>query len=1092
MKTPVQLQYRTRIPALMFLSILLITTTWAQVQTGRIVGTVTDSQKAVLPNASVTVTDSATNQSITVNTNDRGDYVVTPLNPGFYRVTISSPGFQRTSINSVEVQVGQSARVDVELKVGEVGSIVEVTSTAPLLDTESGTLGHVVTNRQIVNLPLNGRSFYELARLTPGAVALPGGGNLLRIRANYISGTAISGVRGRQTTFLMDGVDVTDHHQGGSLIQTSIDALQEFKVQQSAYSAEFSHAGGLLNATTKSGANRFHGGLFEFLRNDKLDARNFFALEREVLKRNQFGGTIGGPVTIPKLYSGRNRTFFFGSYEGMRERQGMVFNSIVPTAAMKRGDFGALLPTRSIYDPDTGAAYTDNIIPMGQLSQQALYYAQFIPDPNTASGTFTHSPSRQLDTDQFTVRLDQSFTEKHRIFMRYSFHDNRLNDPNPFPGLGYAPLRTRGHNLVASMSNIINPNFMHEFRFSYLPTIINLEAFGQGRDYNKEAGVLGFEETGRPGVTGSFPDFNWSGYTAMNGSAFDQRPKTQDFKVYEWTDNLTWIKGRNIYKFGTKIRRWVPLFTDSKQYQGQWLFNGSITGGPVTDPLSGHPFADFMLGHPFQVTRAFPADTFGGQGSYYHLYFQDDIKVNSRLTLNLGIRYEYSPWLKGYRNQLGAFDPTAAKPVIIAGDDDQIDLDAQFAGSSAYALFRDLIQTSSQAELPLSITRPDKNQWAPRVGFAWRPVGEKTVLRGGYGIFYETENTDGRVNNNMIPFKLDETGFNDRTLKRSMADFFDGNALTASAAPSLGPTYTKLRMGYDQHWNFGVQHELHSNIVAEIDYVGNKGSFLNGTNAANNPPAGPGAIQARRPYPRFGSINYFSQDVSSSYHALQAKLEKRVSAGLWYLASYSFSKSMIHQNAPAKGGNTAWERSLAEFDVPHNLAFSLGYELPVGRGKRWLAGARGVADALLGGWQMQGILGIRSGRPFTPTISADRANIGIGNQRPNRLASGELDNPTVEQWFDASAFVTPAQFTYGNSGANILREDRFKGLDFSVFKQFRVTEGSLLQFRAEVFNLTNTPSFGPPMTAIDTAQAGRVTSTLSQPRQIQFALKYNF
>jgi Carboxypeptidase regulatory-like domain/TonB dependent receptor len=1065
MNTPVLPLFQMRTSALMFLSILLTATAWAQVQTGRIVGTVTDAQKAVVPNATVTVTESATNQSVTVSTNERGDYVVTPLNPGFYRVTVSSPGFQRTAINSVEVQVGQSARVDVELKVGEVGSIVEVTSTAPLLDTESGTLGHVVTNTQIVNLPLNGRSFYELARLTPGAAALPGGGNLLRIRANFISGTAISGVRGRQTTFLMDGVDITDHHQGGSLIQTSIDALQEFKVQQSAYSAEFSHAGGLLNATTKSGSNQFHGGLFEFLRNDKLDARNFFAREREVLKRNQFGGTIGGPVTIPKLYSGRNRTFFFGSYEGMRERQGLVFNNIVPTAAMKRGEFNG------------------NTIPIDQLSPQALFFAQFIPDPNTASGTFVHSPSRRLDTDQFTTRLDQSLTENHRIFLRYSFHDNRLNEPHAFPALGYAPLKTRGHNLVASMTNIIKPTFIHEFRFSYLPAIVNLEAYGQGRDFNKEAGILGFEETGRPGVTGSFPDFNWSGFTSMNGSAFDQRPKTQDLKVYEWTDNLTWIKGRNIYKFGGKIRRWVPLFTDSKQYQGQWTFNGSITG---------HPFADFMLGYPRQVTRAFPTDTFGGEGNYYHLYFQDDIKVNNRLSLNLGIRYEYSPWLKGYRNQLGTFDPTAAKPVIIAGDGDQIDLGAQFAGQSAYALFKDLIQTSSQAGLPLSITRPDKNQWAPRVGFAWRPVGEKTVLRGGYGIFYETENTDGRVNNNMIPFKLDETAFNDQTSLRTMADFFLGRALTASAAPSLGPTYTKLRMGYDQHWNFGVQHEIRSNIVAEIDYVANKGSFLNGTNAANNPPAGSGAIQGRRPYSRFGSINYFSQDVSSSYHALQAKIEKRVSAGLWYLASYSFSKTMIHQNAPAKGGNTAWERSLAEFDVPHNLAFSWGYELPIGRGKRWLAGARGFTDALLGGWQMQGILGIRSGRPFTPTISADRANIGIGGQRPNRLASGKLDNPTVERWFDVSAFATPAQFTYGNSGANILREDRFKGLDFSIFKQFRVTEGSLLQFRAEVFNLTNTPSFGPPVTAIDTAQAGRVTSTLSQPRQIQFALKFNF
>src|SRR5215468_3889933 len=1084
MKTRILRCARRRALGLSSLSVVLSALAWAQVQTGRIVGTVTDAQRAALPNATVTVTEAATNQAFTVSTNERGDFVVTPLNPGVYRVTVSSAGFQKTVINSVEVQVGQSARVDVEMKVGEVSSTIEVTSSAPALDTESGTLGHVVTNTQIVNLPLNGRSYYELARLTPGAALLPGGGNLLRIRANFSSGTAISGVRGRQTTFLMDGVDITDHHQGGTLIHTSIDALQEFKVQQSAYSAEFSHAGGLLNGTTKTGTNALHGGLFEFLRNDKLDARNFFAKEREVLKRNQFGGTLGGPVLIPGLYNGRNKTFFFASYEGMRERQGLVFNSIVPTAAMKRGDFSAMT-SRRINDPLTGAQFTNNIIPTARLSPQALFFAKFIPDPNTASGTFSFAPSRRLDTDQFTARLDQSFTENHRLFIRWSFHDNRLNEPQAFPALGYAPLKTRGQNVVASLTNILTQNLTHEFRFSYLPAIVDLEAYGQGTDFNKEAGILGFEETSRPGVVGSFPDFSWSGYTAMNGSAFDQRPKTQDLKVYEWTDNLTWVKVRNIYKFGMKIRRWVPLFTDSKQYQGQWTFNGSI---------SGEAFADFMLGYPRQVTRAFPADTFGGEGNYYHFYFQDDVKVNSRLTFNLGLRYEYSPWLKGYRGQLGTFDPTLAKPVIIGSRGDQIDLSAQFAGPSSFALFKDFIQTSSQAGLPTSITSPDKNQWAPRIGFAWRPFGERTVLRGGYGIFYETENTDGRVNNNMIPFKLDETAFNDQTpAARTMADFFLGRALTTTAAPSLGPTYTNLRMGYDQHWNFGVQHELFSNTVVEVDYVGNKGSFLNGTNAANNPPAGPGAIQARRPYPRFGTINYFSQDVSTIYHSLQTKLEKRLSTGFWYLLSYTFSKSIQSQNAPAVGGNTAWERSLTDFDIPHNLAASLGYELPVGRGKRLLNGANGFTNALLGGWQVQGIVVVRSGRPFTPTISADPANIGIGGQRPNRLSSGMLDNPTVERWFDVAAFALPAQFTYGNSGANILREDRFKTFDFSIFKQFRVTEGSRLQFRAEAFNVTNTASFNAPNAQIDTTTVvGRVTSTASLPRQIQFALKYNF
>ena len=326
----------------------------AQVNTGRIVGTVQDPSKAAIPQATVVVTDTATNQSTTVLTNERGDFVVTPLNPGTYQVTVKMDGFQTAVVEAAEVQVGQSTRVDVELSLGALTESTVVTSATPLLDTESGTLGHVVTNTQIVNLPLNGRSFYELARLTPGAVLLPGGGNLLRIRANYISGTAVSGVRGSQTTFMLDGVDVTDHHQGGSLIQTSVDALQEFKVQQSAYSAEFSQAGGALNATTKSGSNQFHGALFEFMRDDRFDARNFFARETEELKRHQFGGTIGGPML-------RNRTFFFASYEGMRERQGLVFNNVVPTAAMKTGNFSG--SSRVIYDPLTRQPFPGNVIP---------------------------------------------------------------------------------------------------------------------------------------------------------------------------------------------------------------------------------------------------------------------------------------------------------------------------------------------------------------------------------------------------------------------------------------------------------------------------------------------------------------------------------------------------------------------------------------------------------------------------------------------------------------------------------------------------------------------------------------------------------
>ena len=338
----------------LLLTVALAAPAWSQVQSGRIVGTVRDAQQATVPKATVTVTSSATGQSLNVTTNDSGDYVVTPVNPGLYRVTVALAGFQTAVVNAVEVPVAQSVRVDVELKIGGVAETTEVTATAPLLDTESGTLGQSVTNTQIVNLPLNGRSFYELARLTPGAAGLPGGASVVPIRANFINGTAISGVRGSQLTFQIDGVDVTDHHQGGTYIQTSVDALQEFKVQQSAYSAEFSQAGGMLNVATKSGASEFHGGLFEFLRNDVFDAADYFVRQKQELNRHQFGGTLGGPLV-------KGKTFFFVSYEGTRESRQLPVNLTVASAAMKQGDFSGI--SNRIYDPLTGQPFPGNVIP---------------------------------------------------------------------------------------------------------------------------------------------------------------------------------------------------------------------------------------------------------------------------------------------------------------------------------------------------------------------------------------------------------------------------------------------------------------------------------------------------------------------------------------------------------------------------------------------------------------------------------------------------------------------------------------------------------------------------------------------------------
>ena len=1076
----------------------------AQIQTGRLAGTVYDPNKAVVPNATVAVTETATNVTRQVTTSEAGGYVVPSLNPGLYDISFTAPGFRRSVRSGVEMQVGKDLLLDAELLIGESSTTVEVTAEVPLLNSESGNLGHVMTNKQIVDLPLNGRGFSELARLTPGVVLLPGTGNVTRIRPEAVNGTTISGVRGRQVSFYLDGADTSEQHQGGSWIQTSVDALQEFSVQQNAYSAEHSRSGSFFNAITKSGTNTPHGALYEFLRNDKLDSRNFFARDRARLKRNQFGAAIGAPVEIPKLYSGKNRTFFFFNYEGMRERQGNVITRTSPTAAMLQGDFSAR--SNIIYDPLTTAAnpagtgtvrtpFPGNRIPIQRISPAAAYFNQFIPTANTSGGLFTFSPSTAVDMDQTTTRLDHTISDAHRVFFRWSLNNNRLSEPGGAPALGTADSNTRGQNYTISITSNLRPSLINEFRFNTLYGLIHLNPYLLGRDFNKEAGITGLEETRRTFDTGSFPDFAWNGYTSLTGSSFDQRPKTQDRYTREFVDNLTWIKGRHVLKFGTKIRHYSWLGTDSKQYMGSWTFNGQNTENPLTPTGTGDAFADWLLGLPSNANRAYPSDTFGGAYTGWHFFAQDDIKLTNRLTLNVGLRYEYTPFATAYRGQTGTFDGTQTRPIIVASETANIDLAAQPAAGVAYGYLKDLIQTSSEAGLPYSITRPDKKQWAPRFGFAWRPFAERTVLRGGYGIFYEGEYTDGRVNLFMPPFLLQETALNDRGVipNRTLTNFFLGAPLgSRNSTVDLTPTFTNLNMGYDQHWNFGFQQQLANQLVADVEYVGNKGTHIQGNDAFNIPDPGPGAVQARRPYPRFGGFGYISSDVSSTYHALQAKLEKRLSAGLWFLASYTFSKSLWTANTPAAGGRFRFERGPSEFQVPHSFSFSYGYELPFGRGKQFMQTSNRFTNAVLGGWQTQGILIFRSGVPFTPTVSRDVANTGVGSQRPNRLASGTLDNPTLERWFDLSAFAVAPNFTYGNSGSRILSPDIVRTIDFSMFKNFQVTEGARLQFRWEVFNLPNTPSFAAPNSVIDSPTAGRVTATSTDPRQMQIALKYTF
>lgn len=1067
----------------------------AQVEQGRFVGRIADPQDATISNALVTVTNLATNIVQTAKTDRNGNFVITPVATGTYKVSVAASGFETAVAPSVEVQVGQIVREDMKLLVGASTTTVEVTTTAPLLTTDSATVGQVITNKQLTDLPLNGRGFFRLAELTPGAALLAPTGNSLAIRPEVVNGNTISGIRGSATSFLLDGVDVSEQHQGGTFIQTSIDALQEFSIQQSPYSSEYNRGGAFFNATVKSGTNRYHGGIFEFIRNDKLDARNYFALKRQILKRNQFGADLGGPISIPHLYDGKDRSFFFVNFEGQRLRQGLIFNSTVPNAAQRGGNFG----TKTIYDPLSSPVaanrtpFLNNTIPTNRISSQATAILAYVPQQNTTNGTFSTAPSQAIDFNQYTVRVDHQINSRNRLFARWIYVQNHEVDPNASTLLGVANLTSIGQDIALGVITNVGSNMVNEARVHYLPSHVRLQGFLQGTDFNAKFGVNGFTAQLRPGTGGSFPDYSWSGYSPIQGSAFDQRPKSQDRKAVEGTENFTILKGRQSIKFGLLIRYYQWIGYDSQTYAGQFSFNGNATGNGAK---TGDAYADFLLGYPSAVSRAYPADNFGGQQIYKQFFVQDDVRVSSRLTLNLGLRYEYSPWLAGYRGQIGTFDPTQSKPIIVSGSGTVPDLSAQAAAPGAYAFFGKYIQTSSQAGLPDNITYTDKTQLAPRLGVSLA-VSPKTVIRAGFGMFYEPEGTSGRVNLNTLPFRLAETvnQTSNALPVRTLGDFFLGTALgSAQANPTLSPSKTRLKMGYNEHYSFNVQHQFTGSDVLEVGYVGNHGNHLNGSNDYNDPTPGPGSIQARRPYQPFGGINFNTQDTSTNYNSLQAKYNHRQSHGLTGLVAYTYSKFMQFNQAPALGGNLGYEYAVSPFDVTHNVAMSETYALPIGHGQSFLGKSNAVVNGVLGGWNLQSIIIVRSGVPYTPVIGSDRANTGIGGQRPilNPAGSSGGFTQSLKTWFDKSRYMQAPAFTYGDVHANTLRSDFYRQYDASLFKNFTLPGESVLSFRAEFFNLSNTASFNSPNATVDAAAGGTITSTSVPSRDVQFALKYNF
>jgi len=1088
----------------------------AQISTATLEGTVIDSSGGVVAGATVAATNLGTQVTRTAFTGNSGEYTIPDLPVAHYSVKITAAGFKTYNISDLELQVAQRAAVNATLQVGGIEQQVTVGASAPLIQTSQASVGQVVNPTTVERMPLNGRSFWQLTNLTPGATYTPGGQGTRTggssIRSSSVNVT-INGTAPNQTGWFLDGAFITEMQTGGTLIQPNIDALQEFKVESSNMSAEYGHTPNVVNVTLKSGTNGFHGTGFEFLRNSAFDAKNFFYVppvgsnqKIEPLRRNQYGFAVGGPIR-------RDKTFFFADLERTGLLQGVDFNNVVPSSAERGGNFSQL--TKKLLDPANGyRPFASNIIPATSISPQALFFLHYMPTPNTTQGSTSYSAltnnllQHQIRGD---VRIDEQISNSTQLTGRYSINNNDEDDPNPYLTMGSFPLHSRAQNAAISLTHIFSPRLVNEARVSYYRSYFYFAGTLQGTNFNQLAGVQGFNDTTS---VYSFPQITLSGYSNFTGSPSDQRPKQNRIRNWQYADNLSYTVGRHSIKLGAELLHQTAAFINGSNSVGTFNFLGTYTGDA---------FADFLLGYPDNVTRDYFKELNGDYQSFWGFYAQDNFRLSPNFTLDLGVRLDLNGFYNGIRGQKSAFDRVTGRLIIPSS----IDPNVQPLTPTLLQLFSDRFSYTKSLGLPNSI-QPVQKDWAPRVGFAWTPLGDpKLVIRSGFGIFYAFPDSN-TINNTVatVPFVAATTVTNDRppiAPKRTWGDYFLGQPnVTANtkggvcsfgyvalscATPNVDSGDISFRSQSVTEWNFAVQRQLTGSTSIDVAYVGNKTTHLNQNWSINDPTPGPGQIQARRPYAQWGTITYPVFAENANYNALQVKYESRNWHGLNTLLSYAWSKCI--DSGSLQGGTTllllSSNRGSCDYDLPHTFTGSFDYALPFGRGKPFLGNANRFLNEIIGGWEATGIVTLRSGIPFTPTINGDVANTGVTNQRPQVVGSPVyVGQPSC--WFyvaansactaldpgGSSAFATPATYTYGNAGRNILRANGLKQVDFSLLKTLPIDETRRLQLRAEVFNILNHPTFSAPSTAINSSSGGQISSTLNAARIIQLGVKFIF
>ena len=1032
----------------------------AQVTYASIVGNVRDSSGAVMPNVPVTITNQNTGEQFKQPTNEAGAYAFTTLFPGVYKIHAEMPGFQAIDIENIQLQVTQTARFDFTMQVGAVSQKIEVSASAPVLATDKADIGNVVTNTQIQDLPLNGRDYMQLAALTNGVIL---GGTVEAGGPNFFS----EGGRVTQNSFLVDGTETRVQREGGYGLNLSIDAIQEFKVMQNSFDAQYGRGTAIVNAVIKSGTNSFHGTAFEFVRNDILDAYGAFDKPpKPPLRQNQFGASLGGPIK-------RNKTWFFFDYEGQRIHAGHTAYTNVPTAAELQGN---LAGTGTAIDPSTGQPYLNDQIPSSQFStfaQAAIPYFSQTPPNSTALPNLNYVAvlTNPVTMNQYVTRIDQELSAKDRLSGHLIFFRYQYTNQGPLAYSSSGGYSRPMPNLEAQWTHSFSPSLLNVFYFGYSHTNTFIGS-SQIASHNLTT-AFGLQNLAPEADAYGVPQVNVTGYGSLGDIPWC--PEGALDVARQFSDQFTYLKGRHTIGFGADLRILTYNDLGYATQNGYYNFTGAYTG---------NPFGDFLIGIPqwAYADQKNPADSYAlpTENGEFSFYGQDSMRVTRNLTINAGLRWEIVQFPKENKNEFSTWNFQRGA--------------LDFAGQ----------------QLPDRIVPTQYTNFSPRLGIAYSPPFlEKTVFRAGsaimYGNFRQWEVSLLHFN---APYIFDNFFFNNYPQPSfTTATLFppvDTNLSTIDyPVVTLNYQNPDKRVPVTYEWNANIQRELMPNLMLEVGYVGNRGIYQPNRYDANQASlvpadelADPPSIQSRRLYQNVGFVSGNESNAWTSYNALNVRLERRFSNGFELLGVYTYSKTMgiwQHDNFTVPNAYNLRQMYGPVNDFPHVATISYIYTLPFGPGKKYLAGTHGAVGRLVGGWEINGITSFYAGEAMDFSTSVSNLLGNRGSNVPIRLANGNLPSGqrTTGRWFDTAAFIDPQTGVLGNTTPGAVWGPGTQNWDLSIFKNTLISEHKTIQFRCEMFNSFNHVNFSQPDTNSSDPTFGQISGA-GAAREIQLGLKLLF